>query len=239
MVESENKSRGGLPRHIGFIVDGNRRWAKERGLPTLDGHRTGFDKVEKIAVECVKKGVKYVSFYLFSTENWGRSEEEVSYLMKLVETNIARMIKRLKKEDIKCVILGRKEPTPEKVWRALKKAEEETCDGKAGTVCICFNYGGKWEIADAVSEIIEKMGSGAPRTEITPEIVAEHLYRPEVPELDLVVRTSGEERISGFMLWRAAYAELLFLKKYFPDMEVDDVKEILEEFSRRQRRFGK
>ena len=112
-----------LPKHIGFIVDGNRRWARERGLPTLEGHRRGFDRVEKIAVECINRGVKFVSLYLFSTENWGRSKEEVDYLMKLVETNIAGMIRRLKKERIRCVILGRKEPTPENVWQALKSAE--------------------------------------------------------------------------------------------------------------------
>lgn len=221
--------------HLGFIVDGNRRWARERNLPTLEGHKTGFSKVEKIAIECVKRGVEYISFYLFSTENWGRSEEEVSYLMNLIRVNIAHMVKNFQKENIRLVVLGRENPAPKDILEKLHQAEIDTADNTAGTVCICFNYGGHWEIADAFT----KMRTANEQEEITPEVVAKYLYHPEVPAVDLIVRTSGEERISGFMLWRAAYSEFLFLDKYFPDMEVSDLDDIFAEFSRRSRRFGK
>lgn len=229
-------------KHLGFIVDGNRRWARERGLPTLEGHRRGFDKVEKIASEVISRGVEFVSFYMFSTENWGRSDEEVAYLMDLLRKNAEKMAKKFKKEGIRCVIMGRKEPAPDDVWEKLLKLEEETKDGVKGTVCICFNYGGHWEIADAVTKILAKRAddkSCADLAEITPETIAENLYHPEVPPADLIVRTSGEERISGFQLWRAAYSEFLFLEKYFPDMEIDDLDGIFAEYDSRQRRFGK
>ncbi|MBQ3306135.1 di-trans,poly-cis-decaprenylcistransferase [Candidatus Saccharibacteria bacterium] len=229
--------------HLGFIVDGNRRWARERGLPTLEGHRRGFDKVEKIASETISRGVEFVSFYLFSTENWGRSDEEVAYLMDLVRKNVEKMGKKFKKEGIRCVIMGRKEPAPDDVWKSLMELEEDTKGGDKGTVCICFNYGGHWEIADAMTKILAKRASdenySADLAEITPEIIAENLYHPEVPPCDLIVRTSGEERLSGFQLWRAAYSEFLFLDKYFPDMETADLDDIFAEYNRRQRRFGK
>ena len=150
--------------------------------------------------------------------------------MDLLRKNVARMAKKFKKEDIRCIIMGRKEPAPDDVWEKLLKLEEETKDGDRGTVCICFNYGGHWEIADAVTKIL---------AEITPEVITRNLYHPEIPPCDLIVRTSGEERISGFQLWRAAYSEFLFLEKYFPDMEIDDLEDIFAEFDGRQRRFGK
>lgn len=221
--------------HIGFIVDGNRRWARERNLPTLEGHRRGFLKVEKVASKMIDEGIDFVSFYLFSTENWDRSEEEVSYLMDLLRHNAKRMTKKFKKENIRCVIMGRKEKAPSDILDALYKLEEDTKDGTRGTVCICFNYGGQWEIADAVSKLLEDNVRG----EVTPEIISKYLYHPEVPPCDLIVRTSGEERISGFQLWRASYSEFLFLKKYFPSMTEKDCDKILEEYKSRSRRFGK
>lgn len=224
-----------IPKHIGFIVDGNRRWARERNLPTLEGHRKGFSKVEKVATKMIEKGVEFVSFYLFSTENWNRSEEEVSYLMDLLRHNVKRLQKKFVKENIRCVVMGRAEPAPQDLLDALKTLEEKTKDGTRGTVCICFNYGGQWEIADAVTKIIKEGITG----EITPEIIASHIYHPEVPPCDLIVRTSGEERISGFQLWRASYSEFLFLKKYFPGMTEKDCDKILENFANRSRRFGK
>ena len=228
-----------LPKHIGFIVDGNRRWARERNLPTLEGHRRGFSKVEKVATEMIEKGVEYVSFYLFSTENWNRSEEEVNYLMDLLRHNVKRMQKKFIKENIRCVVMGRKEPAPEDLLEALSELEEKTQNCTKGTVCICFNYGGQWEIADAVSKIVKERIEVGDDSEITPDIVAKNLYHPEVPPCDLIVRTSGEERISGFQLWRASYSEFLFLKKYFPAITMADCGKILDEFASRSRRFGK
>lgn len=243
MITKKSQDSSSLPTHIGFIVDGNRRWARERKLPTLEGHRRGFDKVEKIAIECVNRGAKYVSFYLFSTENWGRSENEVSYLMDLIRKNCSRLKNRFVKENVRCVILGRHEPTPEDILEKLADLEESTKNGTKGTVCICFNYGGHWEIADAMTKILSERASGEDEDEllptITPEDIEKHLYHPEIPATDLIVRTSGEERISGFLLWRAAYSEFLFLKKYFPDIEVSDLDSIATNYHNRSRRFGK
>lgn len=224
-----------LPKHLGFIVDGNRRWARERNLPTLEGHRRGFNQVEKIAEASVEKGIEFTSFYLFSTENWGRSKEEVSYLMDLVRTNVVGLIKKFKKKNIRCVILGRPEPVDPDIWQKLMEAEKDTKDCTAGTICICFNYGGQQEIADAATKLITSGHTG----EVTIEDIASRIYHPEVPPVDMIIRTSGEERISGFMLWRAAYSEFLFLEKYFPDIKVSDLDNIVEEYNSRGRRFGK
>lgn len=219
-----------LPKHLGFIVDGNRRWARERGLPTLEGHRRGIDLVADIAEECHKQGVKIVSFYIFSTENWNRSKEEVDYLMDLVEKCLKKFIKKCLKNDTRIAILGTKERLSENLIKAVEEAEEKTKDCKENILGLCFNYGGKQEIVDAANKI---------DGEVTIEKLEANLYHPEIPALDMVIRTSGEERISGFMLWRMAYAEMLFLNKKWPDMTKEDVPKILEEFVGRQRRFGK
>ena len=229
------KDEKSLPNHIGFIVDGNRRWARERNLPTLEGHRRGFKKVEKVAELMVDKGVSFVSFYLFSTENWNRSKEEVSYLMDLLRHNAKRMAKKFKKDNIRCVVMGRSDPAPADVLAALKNLEQETEGCTRGTVVICFNYGGQWEIADAITKMIKCGVTG----EITPELVSKYLYHSEVPACDLIVRTSGEERISGFQLWRASYSEFMFLKKNFPAISTKDCEKILASFSARSRRFGR
>lgn len=220
--------------HLGFIVDGNRRWAKERNLPTLKGHMKGLEKVEAIIEELSKTGeVDYASFYLFSTENWNRSKEEVAYLMKLLLQKISGLAKKMAKNNIKCLIFGSEENVPAKILKALKEAEETTKDCTSMTVCICFNYGGKLEISDAVNRALKK------GEKITPETIEQNLYHPEVPACDMIIRTSGEERISGFMLWRAAYAEFMFLNKYWPDIDAVDVETILDEYKNRNRRFGK
>ena len=220
--------------HLGFIVDGNRRWARERNLPTLQGHKKGLDKVETVIDALTKHPeVKYSSFYLFSTENWNRTKEEVDYLMDLLVSKIGGLAKKMKKNNVRCIILGSKDRLSEKVLNALRNAEEITKECTGMMACFCFNYGGKLEISDAINRLIEK---GEP---VTPESIEANLYHPEVPACDMIVRTSGEERISGFMLWRAAYSEFLFLKKYWPDMEASDVDAILEEYKSRGRRFGK
>ena len=219
-----------LPKHLGFIVDGNRRWARERGLPTLEGHRRGIDLVADIAEECHKKGVKIASFYIFSTENWNRSKEEVDYLMDLVEKCLKKFIKKCLKNDTRIAILGTKERLSEKLKAIVEEAEEKTKECKENILALCFNYGGKQEIVDAVNKI---------DGEVTVDKIEENLYHPEVPPVDMVVRTSGEQRISGFMLWRMAYSEMLFLDKKWPDMTKEDVSMVLEEFANRNRRFGK
>ncbi|MCL1839957.1 polyprenyl diphosphate synthase [Candidatus Saccharibacteria bacterium] len=222
-----------LPLHLGFIVDGNRRWAKDRGLPTLEGHRRGLKQVEEVAEECFKRGVKFASFFLFSTENWSRSQEEVGYLMKLVILNVDRLAKKMLKNNTRLAILGGRERVSEEVLAAVDKAEEMTAGCTGGTMGVCFNYGGRDEIVQAIRKMAEQS------MEISEEGVAKSLYHPEIPDCDMIVRTSGERRISGFMLWRAAYSEFLFLDKMWPDMTKKDVGDILNEYARRNRRFGK
>jgi undecaprenyl diphosphate synthase len=220
--------------HLGIIADGNRRWAKERGLSTLEGHKRGLEVIEELIGAAMKRNIPYVSFFVFSTENWGRSETEVSYLIGLADKHIMRLAKKMLAKNGRLVVLGAKDGrVPIKLASTIKKAEKMTaaCDGI--TVGFCFNYGGEQEIADAatIASTIED--------EITPETIRKHLYHPEIPAVDMVVRTSGEERISGFMLWRAAYAELMFIEKYFPEMEAEDIDEIIAEYEKRNRRFGK
>ncbi len=220
--------------HIGFIVDGNRRWARERGLPTLKGHERGFEKVELLVDYLKTQGIDFVSFYLFSTENWNRSPEEINYLMKLVDVRFSQLAKKCQDQNLRIMVLGRPEPVAPKIWQKMLDAETQTATNTGMTICICFNYGGHWEIADAATRAI-----AAGETELTPDSFAKYLYHPEVPSCDLIVRTSGEQRISGFQLWRAAYAEFLFLEKNFPDLKTEDCEMILREYAGRQRRFGK
>ena len=219
--------------HLGIIADGNRRWAKAQGLPTIEGHKKGLETIRALVGAASKAGVKYLTFYVFSTENWGRSTDEVSYIMKLAETRILKYAKELAENNIRMLILGSKNKISPKLMSTIEEAERVTENCTGTTVCFCFNYGGEQEIADAAN-IAKDVDD-----EITPETIRKHLYHPEVPNVDMVVRTSGEERISGFMLWRAAYAEFYFIKKYFPEMQADDIKEILKEYENRNRRFGK
>ena len=219
--------------HLGVIADGNRRWAKERGLPTLEGHKKGLDRIKELVGAADKAGIKFITFYVFSTENWGRSIEEVSYIMKLAETRILKYAEELAENNARMLILGSRARISPKLASVMDEAERITADCTGITVCFCFNYGGEQEIADAASIAAEV------EDEITPETIRKHLYHPEVPNVDMVVRTSGEERISGFMLWRSAYAEMMFMKKYFPDMEASDIDVILTEYEKRNRRFGK
>ena len=219
--------------HLGVIADGNRRWAKERGLPTIEGHRRGLDSIGQMVIGARDAGIKYITFYVFSTENWGRSKDEVSYIMKLAETRILKYAEKLKNNNSRMIILGSRKNVPPKLASSIEEAEKLTADCTGITVCFCFNYGGEQEIADAATIASETDG------EITPDTIRKHLYHPEIPNIDMVVRTSGEERISGFMLWRASYAEFYFIKKYFPEMGYDDIKIILEEYEKRNRRFGK
>lgn len=220
-------------QHLGIIADGNRRWAKEHGLPKIEGHTEGIKTIEKLVVAAAEAGIPYVTFYVFSTENWGREKAEVSHIMKLAETKIMKMAKRMAENNVRLLILGTRGKVNPTLTSLGEKAEKITADCTGTTICFCFNYGGEQEIADAANIALEAEG------EITPVTIRKHLYHPEVPDLDMIVRTSGEERISGFMLWRAAYAELYFMKKYFPEMTGEDIKEIVAEYEKRNRRFGK
>lgn len=224
-----------IPQHIGYIVDGNRRWAKKHGLSTYEGHLAGYNAIQDVARATFEAGVPYMSAYIFSTENWKRSEEEVQKLMGLVLRLLSSDLHLFDESNIKLKILGSRTGVSDKIINAIDEAEARTANNTAGTLGLCFNYGGQQEIVDAMRQLLDQ---GISTDEITPELVEQHLYSPEIPPVDLIVRTSGEQRLSNFMLWRAAYSELLFLDKPWPDMTKDDVIDILKEYSRRNRRFG-
>lgn len=224
-----------IPIHIGYIIDGNRRWAKTHGLPTYEGHLAGYNAIQEVVKASFDAGVQYVSAYIFSTENWKRSQDEVGKLMGLVLKLLTSDLHVFEENNVKLVVLGSKENVSDRIQKAIDEAESRTAGNTGGTLAICFNYGGQVEIAEAVKKIVQ---SGTDAADITPELIAQNLYAPEVPPVDIVVRTSGEQRLSNFMLWRAAYSELLVLEKLWPDMTKDDVTAIIEEYSRRGRRFG-
>ncbi len=223
------------PVHLGFILDGNRRWAKEQGLPTLEGHKRGSEVFQEIALHAFKRGVTCVSGFVFSTENWQRTEEEVGYLMRLVSKAVDNYLETFHAEGIKIVILGRRDGLRARVLKSIQKAEETTKNNTKGTLALCFNYGGKDEIVDAVKQIVD---SGLDSSQISTETVSENLYHPELPDIDMLIRTSGEQRLSGFMLWRAAYAELYFCNKFWPAFTTEDLDKVLECYGSRERRFG-
>lgn len=223
------------PRHVGYIVDGNRRWAKRHGLPTYEGHLAGYNAIKEVALETLAQGVEYMSAYVFSTENWKRSADEVKKLMGLVLKLVSTDLPEFQAHNVKLRIVGSRDRVDAKILKAIDKAEAETANNTGGELVLCFNYGGQLEIVDAVKKIVQ---SGVAAEEVTEELIAQNLYGPEVPPMDVVVRTSGEQRLSNFMLWRSAYSEFIFLEKNWPDMTKDDVAFIMKEYANRQRRFG-
>lgn len=234
-MNSTAGDKSSVPRHVGYILDGNRRWAKQQGLQSMDGHKAGYETLRQVFDDTVAAGVEYVSLFVFSTENWSRTKKETDYLMGLIGLVFNKYVKELKQNGIRVHWLGSEEHLGKKELKIIKKAVEETKHLTKGNLCLCLNYGGHQEIVDAVKNIVE---SGVDSTKITAQTIAENLYAPEVPDIDLLVRTSGEQRLSNFMLWRVAYSELLFIDKYWPAMTTQDVHDALNEFAARQRRFG-
>jgi undecaprenyl diphosphate synthase len=223
-------------QHLGFIMDGNRRWAKEHGLPVFFGHKKGYETAFKVVEWCMNKGIKVITLYTFSTENWNRTKKEVEYLMNLSERAIKEKIKTLHKNGIKVQFIGRLQQLSEKLQKTFQTAMELTKDNNLATLNIAFNYGGHAEIIDAVNRLLKKRDWGK---KIDEKTFQKYLYDSQMPPVDLVIRTSGEMRISGFMLWEAAYSELYFTKTYWPAFSEKNLDEALAEYDRRQRRFGK
>ena len=221
-----------IPNHVGIILDGNGRWAKERGLKRTAGHLAGYENLLKLSKYVLKRGTKYLSVFAFSTENFNRPQEEVDYLMDLFIKGFKRDRGYFNKENIKVVFSGRRDRLNDKVLAAMDQMMDETKDNTLGTLNICLNYGGRAEIVDAVNKIInnnEKV--------ITEETFKKYLYN-DLPDIDFMIRTSGEVRISNFMLWQLSYAELYFPKCYFPDFNEEEYDKALEEYTSRDRRFG-
>ena len=224
-----------VPVHVGLILDGNRRWAKAHGLPTLEGHRAGYAALREVAIHAADRGIKYLSAFSFSTENWKRTKEEVGYLMDLVVWVVENELDTFADHGIRLVVIGSRDGVSDRVRQALGRAEERTKHGTRMVAGLCFNYGGQQELADAAAAMIR---AGVAADEVTPEKFAGYLYHPELPPIDLVIRTSGEERISNFMLWQSAYAELMFVPEPWPAYSPDKFDAALAAFAKRQRRFG-
>jgi undecaprenyl diphosphate synthase len=224
-----------IPQHLAIIMDGNRRWARERGLPTFEGHRVGYDKVKDVGEWCLARGISTLSFFAFSTENWKRTEEEVGYLMDLLERALTREKSFFLERDVRVRVVGRRAGLRPSIVRAIEEIERETAHGSKMTLALCLNYGGRVEIVDAVRGLMQE---GVPVESVDETTIRKHLSWPDMPDPDLIVRTSGEQRLSGFLLWQSAYSELLFVDKHWPAFEEADLDAALEEYQKRQRRYG-
>lgn len=228
-----------LPKHIAIIMDGNRRWAKQRLIPIKLGHKQGAETLKKIVRYANKIGINYITVYAFSTENWKRSKEEVDALMNLLETYLDDFAKEADTENIVIRVLGSmkelSDPLIESINKTVKRTENNT-----GTVLnICLNYGGRPEILKATKEIAEDYKNGKiSLDDITEEMFAKHLYTKEIPDPDLLIRTSGELRLSGFLPWQLTYTEFLFVDKLWPDFSEEDLQNAIETFKNRNRKFG-
>ena len=227
-----------VPRHIAMIMDGNGRWAKKRGHIRLDGHRAGAETVRRVLGYCRKYGVQYLTLYAFSTENWSRPKAEVSGLMKLLEKFLRDKEQDLVKDECRFRVIGRRADLPANLQSLIAKVEESTRRFQRQLI-VCLSYGGRAEIADAATRIAQDVCSGRlPAGPVSEETFASYLYAPDVPDPDLILRTSGEFRLSNFLLWEAAYSELYVTPVLWPDFEEKDFVAALDAFASRSRRFG-
>ena len=233
-MEQEN-----LPKHIAIIMDGNRRWAKNKGLPVSLGHKEGAKTLEKIVRYANKIGIKHITVYAFSTENWKRTEEEVSTLMKLFQSYLDDYSKRADSENIKVKIIGNRNGLSEKMKNSIEKCMERTKNNTGITFNIALNYGGRDEIISAVKNITEKVKNKEIEIEdINEQTITDNLYTKGQPDPDLLIRTSGEIRLSNFLPWQLVYAEFLFIEKNWPDFNEKDLDEAIEKYQNRNRKFG-
>ena len=224
-----------IPRHLAFVMDGNRRWAKRRHLPAIAGHRAGVETIRRTVRAARERGVEYVTLYSFSTENWKRGDEEVGALMALLEETIRRETRTLVDDGVRLRVIGRLHELSERAQRAIAETVAATAAGTHGTMTIAFNYGGRAEIVDAVRALVR---DGVAAEEVDEQTIASRLYAPEHPDPDLLVRTGGELRVSNFLLWEVAYAEMWATDVLWPDFSVEDLDRALASYAARERRFG-
>lgn len=223
-----------IPRHIAVIMDGNGRWAKKRFLPRVMGHKRGLDALENMVKRCAELGVQYLTVFAFSTENWRRPEEEVSFLMGLFLQALQKQVQRLHENNMRVKVIGNRSRFSEPIQQGIADAEALTAGNTGLTVTVAADYGGRWDILQAVNRLIEE---GA--AEVTEEALAKHLMLSEAPEPDLFIRTGGETRISNFLLWQMAYAELYFTDTLWPDFDDAALDAAIRSFQTRERRFGR
>ncbi|WP_276943820.1 isoprenyl transferase [Hallella colorans] len=227
-----------IPRHIAIIMDGNGRWAAERGRERSFGHQAGVDTVRRITSECTRLGVKYLTLYTFSTENWSRPEDEVSALMGLVLSSLEDEI--FMKNDVRFQVVGEMERLPKPVQDKLRETMEHTAQNSAMTMVVALSYSARWEITKAVRDIARSVRDGEMNVDdITEDTVGRHMATNFMPDPELLIRTGGELRISNFLLWQIAYSELYFCDTFWPDFGEEDLREAIANYQKRQRRFGK
>ena len=228
-----------IPQHIAIIMDGNRRWAREKGIDTKEGHKAGAENLEKIAYYCNDLGVKYLTVYAFSTENWKRSKEEVSALMILLKNYLKKFSKNANKENVRIKILGNISNLEEGLKKSINEAVERTKDCTGLTLNVAFNYGGRDEITNAAKQIAKKVAEKEISLEdINESMFQQYLYTKGEPDPDLMIRTSGELRTSNFLPWQLVYSEFYFTDKYWPDFSSEDLLKAIEVFNKRNRKFG-
>jgi undecaprenyl diphosphate synthase len=229
-IQKEN-----VPAHVAVIMDGNGRWAKKKGLPRTEGHQAGAEAIERLVDVSIELGIRYISIYAFSTENWSRPVTEVGALWKILENFFNTKLPVLHEKGVRIVHSGTRKKLPARVVSILHSAEQKTKKNKTVVLNLCLNYGGRQEIVDAVNTWID---SRKGKELITADKLRRHLYHPELPDVDLLIRTSGESRISNFLLWQIAYAELVFMDVMWPDFSRDHALEAIKEYQKRTRRFG-
>jgi undecaprenyl diphosphate synthase len=235
-MESVNHQITKIPEHIAIIMDGNGRWAEARGLPRLDGHKAGTENLRPIIQGCVEQGIKYLTIYAFSTENWGRPKDEVSGLLTILELYLDREIDELCREGVRIRHLGRLEAMPENIRKKVERSMQITCGNTRLVLNVAWNYGGRDEIVYAIQRIIKDKLSPE---DITEELVSSYLFTRDCPDPDLIIRTSGEMRISNFLIWQSAYAEWYVTPTLWPDFNKDELAKAIEIYGQRDRRFGK
>lgn len=223
-----------FPHCIGIILDGNRRFAKARGLPTLEGHRRGYEKVKEIMHWAKEAGISFVIVYAFSTENWNRSPEEVSYLMGLFKEALTRQVQELKAEGMRVRCIGERERFSPKLQKLMQHAEAETAGLPGPTLVLALSYGGRADILQAARRAAKNNAAA-----LTEDEFSSYLWTSGIPDPDLIIRTGGERRLSGFLTWQSVYSELFFIDTYLPDFSKEEFQSILQEFSRRERRMGR
>jgi undecaprenyl diphosphate synthase len=239
-LQQQVKSSGAIPEHIAIIMDGNGRWAQKKGNIRLFGHKAGVESVRDITESCAQLGVGYLTLYAFSTENWNRPSAEINGLMKLLVQTLRNEAERLNRNDIKLVTIGQTERLPERCQRQLQEVIDLTADNKRMQLCLALSYSGRWDIKKAVKKIAQEVEKGnLTPDQIDDDLIGSFLSTASVPDPDLIIRTSGEFRISNFLLWQLAYSELYITETYWPDFRRDELYKAIFSFQKRDRRYGK
>lgn len=221
--------------HLGIIMDGNRRWAKNNGLPSQKGHQEGYNKLLEVGQWCLDRNIKVLSVYAFSTENWKRSKKEVEFLMKLLKKALTEEVNKFNKKGIRIKFLGTKEKLGKDIIKSIQNIEEVTKNNKEGVMNLCFNYGGRLEIVEAVKEIVKK---GFRPEEITEDLITQNTWMGDIGDPELIIRTSGEKRLSGFLTWQSVYSEFYFTNVHWPDFSEQELDNAVKDFENRNRKFG-